>query len=217
MFTGLVESTGTLRKKQAKPYGIELTIAAPFAHELTEGESVAVNGACLTVATFTNDAFTAYASEETLDKTNLGRVAQQGVVNLERALRFSDRLGGHLMLGHVDGVGQLLRRERRGPGEILTFEIPGDLARYLIPKGSIGLDGMSLTVNTIEGNALSIYAIPHTLAMTTLPHKQPGDPINVEVDMIAKYLERFLLTGDRTGASGKTLWETMAHTGIGKR
>lgn len=212
MFTGIVQQVGTIRRTSPKPYGTQFVVEAGYGTDLVHGESIAVNGVCLTVETFDDRGFEAYASEETLAKSNLGKLSVGDPVNLERALLLTDRLGGHLMQGHVDGVGSLVRREKRGPGTIFHFEVPEDLARYVIPKGSIGLDGISLTVNTVDGQKLSIYAIPTTLAETTLPEKQPGSPINVEVDVIAKYVERFLLLREGT-APGKSLAEILSGWG----
>lgn len=193
MFTGLVEALGTIKNLRRQGDGLDLTIAAPFAAELTEGESVAINGCCLTVTTFDSATFSVYASSETLDKTNIGGLTERSRVNLERALRLDTRLGGHIVQGHVDGRALLRSREQVGPGEVFVFDAAPELLTYLVPKGSVCIDGISLTVNGLTDTTFDIYAIPHTLSHTTLPDKSAGASVNIEVDVLAKYVERFVL------------------------
>jgi riboflavin synthase len=157
------------------------------------GSSIAVNGVCLTAVMLENGAFAADLSPETLSRSNLGRLAEGSLVNLERPLSFTGRVGGHLVQGHVDGTGEMLSLDALGDGNWwLQVRIPDDLARYVIPKGSITLDGISLTVAALEGNTVSVAVIPHTYANTALKERKPGWPVNVEVDLMAKYAERLL-------------------------
>ncbi|MBO9540928.1 riboflavin synthase [bacterium] len=189
MFTGLVEEVGTLLARR----GTQVTLLAPFiAPTLKLGDSVAVNGICLTATTLGGDRFTADISESTLDVTT-ARTWQAGRrLNLERAMALGDRLGGHLVSGHVDGVGRLVSRTPLGEAHRLAFEMPGELATYLVPKGSITIDGTSLTVNEVSSTGFTVTLIPHTGAKTTLLSISPGDAVNLEVDLIAKYVRRML-------------------------
>jgi riboflavin synthase len=193
MFTGLVESMGTVRAIAPEGEGTRLWIAeATLAQELPLGASVAVNGVCLTVVAREADAFAFQAGPETLRLTNLGELQPGMRVNLERALRVGDRLGGHIVQGHIDGLGTLGRRERQGDWEFVWFGCPPSLARYLVPKGSIAVDGVSLTLVEITPEGFSVALIPHTLDATTLGQKQPSATVNLEVDLFAKYVFRYL-------------------------
>ncbi|HEY9899263.1 MAG TPA: riboflavin synthase [Pantanalinema sp.] len=191
MFTGLVEEVGTLLARR----GTQVTLLAPtLAPTLELGDSVAVNGICLTATAIGGDRFTADISESTLDVTT-ARTWQAGRrLNLERALALGDRLGGHLVSGHVDGVGRLVSQGRLGEAHRLEFELPIELAAFLVPKGSITIDGTSLTVNDVLSSGFTVTLIPHTGAQTTLLSLSPGDAVNLEVDLIAKYVRR-MLTG----------------------
>jgi riboflavin synthase len=195
MFTGLVERMGEVRRIEPDGEGGRvIVLAAPgFAAELTLGESVAVNGACLTVIEQVGDSFTFQAGSETLLRTNLGELAAGDNVNLERALRLSDRLGGHLVQGHVDGVGRILDRTRQGEWETVWFSCPKELTRQMVSKGSIAVDGVSLTLVEVAADRFSVMLIPHTLTHTTLGFKQPGATVNLETDLIAKYVQRLLI------------------------
>ncbi|TLM81338.1 MAG: riboflavin synthase, partial [Actinobacteria bacterium] len=155
-------------------------------------DSIAVDGVCLTVAKFVRGAFVADVSEETLGKSTLGGLQQGAKVNLERALRLSDRLGGHLVTGHVDGVGRLLLRHPAGNSTVYQFQVPAALVEYIVPKGSVAIDGISLTVAQIRGESIACAVIPHTEQITTLKDKPIGAPVNVEIDMLAKYVKRFV-------------------------
>lgn len=189
MFTGLIEEKGIVRKIMKERLSILLTIEADRVLEgLKPGESVAVNGACLTVTSFTTDSFTADVMPETLDKTNLGSLAPGTPVNLERALQVGGRLGGHLVTGHVDATGEILRLNRRGIAVEMWVRIPPGLERFLIPQGSVALDGVSLTVAELQSDAFMVSLIPHTRQETTLGTKKVGDTLNIEADLLGKYV-----------------------------
>jgi riboflavin synthase len=189
MFTGLVEAVGEVVALDRRPGGAQLQIDAPIACQLAPGDSVAVNGACLTAREIDGTRFSADVVEETLRRTTLGELAVGSQVNLELAMRMSDRLGGHVVLGHIDGVGEV--RARRDGGE-LEIEIEDRLTRYVVEKGSIALDGVSLTVAAIEGRTLTVALIPETRESTTFGEATVGRRLNVEVDILAKHLERLL-------------------------
>lgn len=194
MFTGIVEEIGRLKAREGSPEGgARLVITARrVLEDIKTGDSIAVNGVCLTASEFSRDSFTAQVMPETLRKTNLAALAPGQTVNLERALALGGRLGGHLVSGHVDGTGVLAWRRPEGNALLLYFKAPASLLRYLIPKGSIAVDGISLTVALIDENGFSVSLIPHTAGETTLGGKQPGDTVNLETDLIGKYVERLL-------------------------
>jgi riboflavin synthase len=184
---------GTVRSGLPDGDGTLLWIADVLvAQELPLGASVAVNGVCLTVVAREGDAFAFQAGPETLRRTNLGELQAGGRVNLERSLCVGDRLGGHIVQGHVDGLGTIDRRERQGEWEVVWFRCAPELARYMVPKGSIAVDGVSLTLVNVSADGFSVALIPHTLAATTLGHKQPPATVNLEVDLFAKYVFRYL-------------------------
>lgn len=193
MFTGLVEGVGEITEITRLAEGLRLTVAPPFpAGELTLGESVAVAGACLTVVAGTGKTFSAELSPESLARTTFPFKKVRDRVNLERALKLGDRLGGHLVTGHVDGLG-VLKERREGPAHLtLKFALPEPLARYVIDKGSIAVDGVSLTVNTCQGNTFTVNIIPPTAQNTTLAQLKVGDRVNLETDIIGKYVARLL-------------------------
>jgi riboflavin synthase len=190
MFTGLVETMGTVVRVQTAGAGKTLVISVPLAKELLIGESVAVNGACLTVVGRDETNFQLEAGPETLAKTNLGDLTTGGRVNLERALRVGDRLGGHFVQGHVDGVGAIVGRILQGEWETIWFGSPPALITQMVPKGSVAVDGVSLTLVDVLADRFSVALIPHTLANTTLGFKQPGDKVNLETDLLAKYVHK---------------------------
>ena len=194
MFTGLIETVGTVVQRTGHAHGARLTVAAPKWTKApwVMGESIAVNGVCLTLTNGHADQFSADLSSETLARTSLGAVRPGALVNLERALKVGEALGGHLVSGHVDGVATVLRYQREGEGRVLSLEIPQELTRYVARKGSLCVDGISLTVNAIEGVVVSFAIVPHTLSATTLGHIEPGAVVNIEVDLVARYLERLL-------------------------
>jgi riboflavin synthase len=194
MFTGIVETTGTLAARETRGPGARLRVAMNTGGEpLVIGESIAVHGACLTVQAIAADGFFCDASVETLARTTLGSIPIGGRVHLEKALALGDRLGGHIMTGHVDGKVRLREREDLGEAAKLVFEIEDpDLARFVAPKGSVAVDGVSLTVNGAAGAAFDVVIIPHTLAVTALGALRPGDESNFEVDLLARYVARLL-------------------------
>ena len=203
MFTGLVESLGSVRRLEADGAGRHLVIAAPgLTADLAIGESVAVNGACLTVIERDADTCRFQAGPETLRRTNLGELVPGDRINLERALRLGDRLGGHLVQGHVDGLGRIAERYRQGDWEMVWFSCPAELASQMVPKGSVAVDGVSLTLVDVAADRFSVALIPHTLAQTTLGFKQSGAAVNLETDLLAKYVWKCLRGG---GVSLETL------------
>ena len=187
MFTGLIEQVGTIDHLERRDDGLLIRIACAL-HPYELGESIAVNGTCLTVKSFSEGHFDADASLETLDKTNLGDLKQGDRVHLERALALGDRLGGHLVSGHVDGVGTLVSRAPEGGYLRATFEVPNRLAPFLAPKGSITVNGVSLTVNIVTGAQFDVMLVPYTLDETTFAEMANGARINLEVDILAKYV-----------------------------
>lgn len=212
MFTGLVQSVGTVAAIDARPQSKRLEIAAKLRPEdRILGASVAVAGVCLTVTDADAERFACEAAFETLERTTLGDLRPGARVNLEPALRLGDALGGHLVSGHVDGVGHLRARTPRGDAIEMRFDAPADLRRFIAIKGSICVDGVSLTVNAIDDAGFAVGLIPHTLAATTLGALGPGDRVNLEVDLIARYVERLL--GARAPAATIT-WETLARAGM---
>ena len=189
MFSGIVEAVGSVREAAASPAGCRLAIAAPF-DALEIGESICVNGVCLTVTKSSSGVFEADVSPETLRRSTLGRLGSGSAVNLERSLRLGDRLSGHLVFGHVDGIGKLVAATAEGDSSLLEFEADDSVCRYLIEKGSVAVDGVSLTVFACNGRRFSVAVIPHTARVTTLGRLSPGDPVNLESDMIARYVEK---------------------------
>lgn len=191
MFTGLIEDLGTVRELRKGTAGARLSVATaiPMA-ELVLGESIAVNGICLTVTSFGGGSFTADVSPETLDRSNLSALLPGSRVNLERALRLGDRLGGHWVSGHVDAVGILEQLQRDGNAWRLGFRLPAEINRYLVEKGSVAIDGISLTVNSVGAETFSVAIIPHTLALTTLKEAKVGAQVNIETDILGKYVDR---------------------------
>ncbi len=194
MFTGIVEELGQVRAVSPREGGARVEIeASTVLDDAVIGASIAVNGCCLTVVELGTGWWAADAVTETLGRTSLGALRPGDPVNLERPVRLEDRLGGHLVQGHVDGVGALVERAPRPDGSTrMRFRIPDSLSRYIVEKGSITVDGISLTVAGLDDDGFEIAVIPHTLAVTTLGAKQPGDPVNLEVDVLAKYVERLL-------------------------
>ncbi|MCL1634583.1 riboflavin synthase [Luteimonas sp. SX5] len=194
MFTGLVEGVGSLAAREARGGDARLRIAAgtlPFA-DVALGESISVNGVCLTVVAFDAASFDVDASNETLSLTTLGRLPIGSAVNLERAMKPTDRLGGHLVSGHVDGVGGVLRIEDDARAQRWRFSAPAPLLKYIAQKGSICVDGVSLTVNAVDGEGFEVALIPHTVSHTAFSATQVGDAVNLEVDLVARYVERLL-------------------------
>ena len=197
MFTGIIEGLGTLETIKTGGQGRQLALSADFDLEGTRiGDSIAVNGACLTVVRLQRRRFTVDVSPETMARTAFKSAKVGDRLNLERALRLSDRLDGHLVSGHVDGIGRLEMRETRANAVVLGFSVPEELSRYMIKKGSVAVDGISLTINDCTAGAFQVSIIPHTSAITTIGFKAVGDLVNIETDIIGKYVERFV-AGER--------------------
>jgi len=217
MFTGIIQSVGEVRRLDPRGGDVRLCIATgklPIA-DVVLGDSIAVNGVCLTAVELTCDTFAADCSTETLALTTLGGLKTGSPVNLEKALTLSTPLGGHLVSGHVDGVGKVLEMAEDARSRRFRIEAPAALARYIAHKGSICVDGVSLTVNAVNGALFELNIVPHTLEETTIRHYQPGTRVNLEVDLVARYLERLLL-GERAAepeARGITL-EYLAEHGF---
>lgn len=216
MFTGIVQSLGSIEAMQGYGGDSRLCIAAPGLPiaEMTIGESIAVNGVCLTAVHYTGSGFEADVSGETLSRTSLGNLATGSSVNLERALLPQTPLGGHLVSGHVDGLGELLVREPAGRSERFRFRVPEKLARYVAEKGSICVDGVSLTVNSVAGSDFEVNLVPHTLEVTTLGGLRAGVNVNIEVDIIARYLERLAFGAGSDGAGGGVTREMLQRFGF---
>ena len=209
MFTGIVQGLGTVKSVKKMAEGSVLAIAPDFVLEdPEEGESIAVNGVCLTATTISGDFFTADVSPETLSRSTLGELGPGSRVNLERALRLSDRLGGHIVSGHIDCTGQVLERKELRQFTLFRFRIDAKYDRYLIEKGSVTIDGISLTVNSCTSGEFSVAIIPHTLSITTLGFRKVGDRVNIEVDVIGKYVEKLLKGGMDAGAAGEGSLDT---------
>ena len=203
MFTGIIEELGTV--KSVRP-GADSAVVQVEARVVTEGlktgDSVAVNGVCLTVVSFTKTDFSAEVMAETLRKSGLGGLKAGDRVNLERALRLTDRLGGHMVSGHIDGVGVVESVVKEDIARVFKVRAPAEVLRYVIKKGSIAVDGISLTVSDLTDDSFSVSIIPHTAAMTTLGYRNPGDKVNLEPDMIVKYVERLLSGGESKAPGG---------------
>ncbi len=192
MFTGIVTDRGRVRDViDGGDRRFEIATAFPMA-EIQIGASIACSGCCLTVIEKTEDSFAVDVSAETLSKTTLGAWKRGTPVNLERSLRLGDELGGHLVSGHVDGLATIAGKRREGDSWRFTFEAPEELARFIAPKGSVALDGVSLTVNEVDGASFGVNIIPHTAEVTTFGERQVGDPVNLEIDMLARYVQRLL-------------------------
>ena len=193
MFTGLIEAEGIITRIERVEGGMRIEVYAPeFGRDMAIGDSISVDGACLTVVKFIRGAFLADVSEETATRTTLRELQQGAKVNLERALRMSDRMGGHMVTGHIDGIGRLVMRHPAGNSAIYQFAAPPEIMKYVVPKGSIAVDGISLTVAQTRDEGFVAAVIPHTEETTTLGVKPTGANVNIEVDMMAKYVKRFV-------------------------
>ncbi|MFQ3283350.1 MAG: riboflavin synthase [Natronomonas sp.] len=190
MFTGIVETTGEVVSIEDTDEGRRIAVAAPFTADLEHGQSVAISGACLTVEAFNDDRFELFLSEETLNRTYLDSITTGDAVNLERALPADGRFDGHFVQGHVDGVASVTHIEQVGDDWYFGFSLPDALARYVVEKGSIAVDGISLTVADLREDDFTVAIIPATYDLTTLSGKSIGDPVHLEVDVVAKYVER---------------------------
>ena len=196
MFTGIVETTGVNQDTDEDAGGLRLTVEAPdMAPGFEQGASIAVNGVCLTVVDTADDACSVEIVPETISRTTFGNLRVGDQVNLERPLRLSDRIDGHLVQGHVDGVGRIATREDRGNSLWYEVEIPDDLTPFVIEKGSVALDGISLTIASLTGNLAAVSIIPHTASITTFGNRRSGDEVNIEVDMVGRYVASLLQSG----------------------
>ncbi|NIP48510.1 MAG: riboflavin synthase [Gammaproteobacteria bacterium] len=214
MFTGLIEDVGTVRdiRISADQAVLSVKTAIPMS-ELKLGESIAINGVCLTVTQFGDGLFCADVSPETLNCTTLGKLSNGSRVNLERALRLTDRLGGHMVTGHVDGLAKVVERRQEGNAWRFSFQADESLCALLVAKGSVAIDGISLTVNEVAAESFSLAIIPHTLNMTTLDEFKVGDNVNVETDLIGKYVAKFIANNGTGKPQGVTM-ETLAKHGF---
>jgi riboflavin synthase len=193
MFTGIIEELGTVASVEVLPDSIRLAIKGDLVRQdLSQGESISVNGVCLTAAEITSDGFIADVMLETLNRSSLSGISLGESVNLERAMSGAGRFGGHVVQGHVDGVAEIISREPSANWEVVKVKIPAELSKYVVHKGSITFDGVSLTVNDISDNTVSLSLIPETLRLTTLGTKQVGDKLNVEADILAKHIEKLI-------------------------
>jgi riboflavin synthase len=212
LFTGIVADVGTLKASRRIAAGTRMTLATGLdVTDFALGESIAVNGVCLTVDEIGSSDFSADVSPESLRRSNLGDLRPGSRVNLERALRPVDRLGGHFVLGHVDAVGLLASKRSEGEFVVLAVSAPKAVSRYLVEKGSVAVDGVSLTVASLTGDGFTVAAIPHTLERTTLGDKRAGEKVNLEADVLGKYIEK-LMKGER--AQGGLTFETLAEGGF---
>ena len=198
MFTGIVQALGTIAGIEAIGGDRRIVIDAADldASDVAIGDSVSVSGVCLTAVAVDGARFAADVSVETLSCTTLGMLKSGDCVNLEKSLRLADRLGGHLVSGHVDGVARVVAVEPEARSQRWTFEVPAGLSRYIAAKGSVCIDGVSLTVNDVDGNRFGVNLIPHTIGATTFRHRRVGDAVNVEVDLVARYVERLFVGRD---------------------
>ena len=199
MFTGIIQATGRVTRSEPRGGDLRLAIVAPEfdTSDVALGDSVAVSGCCLTVVAHEGDTLAFDVSSESLALTTLADLGVGDRVNLEKALRLSDRLGGHLVSGHVDGIGSIVSVEPDARSQRWVIEAPPPLARYLAAKGSVCVDGVSLTVNTVDGTRFGVNLVPHTVEQTTFGDRRVGDRVNLEIDMLARYVERMLATGEQ--------------------
>jgi riboflavin synthase len=219
MFTGIIEGLGTIREIRPQGQGRGMTLDSDFSLEGTRiGDSISVSGACLTVVRLDNRRFEVDVSPETLSKTTFGNARIGDRVNLERALRLTDRIDGHLVSGHIDGMGTVALKQSKGSATVIAFKVPETISHYIITKGSVAVDGISLTVNSCGINGFEVGIIPHTAKLTTMSLKKVGDLVNIETDMIGKYVERFIAGKNRDqgekGSGGDLNMEFLAKTGF---
>lgn len=193
MFTGIIENTGKIKKIRRKQNGVNLSIeTASTGFTFRKGGSISINGVCLTITDFDNDTFLVDVVKDTLVRTNLSLLRKDEIVNVELPLKFGDRLEGHILEGHIDGTGNIISIIREGTQLIVKIKIPNNFTKYVIENGSIGIDGVSLTVKNIKGNIVSVTLIPFTLEQTNLKRRRVGDRVNIEVDRMGKYIEKYL-------------------------
>ena len=217
MFTGIVEELASVVSIEQNDKSMRFTLAAnTVMDDLKIGDSISVNGVCLTVTERTESEFCLDLVPETLDKSNLGELKENDMVNLERALILSERLGGHILQGHVETIGVILEKQELDDGAVLLVGLDPEWMRYCIAKGSIALDGVSLTIAKIEGNIIEIALIPHTLENTTLGRKNKSDTLNVETDIIGKYIDRLLGFEDEDAAKDAEILQAIRHVQYGE-
>jgi riboflavin synthase len=216
MFTGLIEEMGTISRLEKGGGGMRLTIHAPkSAMALSRDDSVAVNGCCLTVIATSQSSFTVEAVEETLTKTTLGRLRKDAPVNLELAMKLDERLGGHLVLGHIDGVGIVKGVETKTASWLFSIQLPHQFLHYVIPVGSIAIDGVSLTVARLDKEVVTVSIIPHTFEHTTFQFLKVGMEVNLEFDLIGKYIERLLMKDSLQEGRSELTYEKLRAWGFG--
>jgi riboflavin synthase len=214
MFTGIIESLGSIARIERTAGDARITIVTDL--DLSKdsvGDSVSVNGICLTITSLTGNSFVVDVSEESISRTTFDDIRVGDKVNLERALRLSDRLGGHIVTGHIDGVGVVRNRNPRGKSVVFDVTAPPGIERYMVDKGSIAVDGISLTINSCQGRDFSVNIIPHSLEVTTLGFRKAGDRVNIEADILGKYIER-ITAGGGTGQSKEMDLDFLANHGF---
>jgi riboflavin synthase len=215
MFTGLIEDVGKLQSIERRGSSARLTLATSLpSAEFKLGDSVAVNGVCLTVTHNNSPSLAFDVSPETLDKSGLGKLSPGAPVNLERAMRLTDRLGGHIVTGHIDCVATVSGRREESGNIIFSFILPPDKCRYIIEKGSVAIDGISLTVNSVTEDSFSVNIIPHTADMTTLSARKPGDTVNIETDIVGKYVERLFPNSGAGSTTGGISMKKLMENGF---
>ena len=217
MFTGIVEELGQVQEIEPKSSGMGFSISAKLVmDDLNLGDSISINGVCLTVAQITDKKFNLDLVPETLDKSNLGELNEGDYVNLERAMKASDRFGGHILQGHVETLGVILDKQQQGDNVLLSVGLDPEWIRFCIPKGSIALDGISLTIANIEANIIEIALIPHTLENTTLGLKTKSDTLNIETDIIGKYVDRLLTFDEENTEVDLSILKAIHHIQFGE-
>ncbi len=205
MFTGIIEGLGSITAVASSGEGRRLSVNADFVLEGSRiGDSIAINGACLTATMLSGSRFEVDVSPETMARTTLQSINPGTRVNIERALRLSDRLDGHLVSGHIDGTGRITYKKNIGNILRIGISVPPELSLYMIPKGSVAVDGISLTINTLDKQGFEVTIIPHTATSTTIGDRNTGDTVNIEADMIGKYIEKFIIEGNKSASEDKS-------------